>query len=385
MTLPKFEDNRSVEQITEDNNVRINTYDKKYIDLIKDILDNGSKSGDRTGTGTIKVFGRQLRHNMKEGFPLLTTRKMFYKNGIHELLWFLKGDTNIKYLVDNGVNIWVGDCYKFYTTTCSADSSMYDIWINKNCMYNDNGVHRLYTREEFIQQIKTSAEFAKEWGELNAVYGKEWIDWYGINQIEELVDALKNNPDSRRMMVTAWNPVNVKKAKLPPCHYAWQCFTRELTLEERINVAKNNSEFNDVFPANTFLMDYNSDFTLCKQIENYLNSLNIPKRELSLMYQMRSVDEILGLPTDQICYGLLIEMLAQVVNMVPGEMIWSGGDCHIYLNQLENIPKQLDNIPYELPLLKLNKNVKSIFDFKFEDIEIVNYVSHDKITYPLSK
>ena len=249
---------------------------------------------------------------------------------------------------------------------------------------NEDGSFSMYTREEFIEQIKTSDEFAKKWGELNAVYGKEWIDWYGINQIEELVDTLKNNPDSRRMMVTAWNPVNVKKAKLPPCHYAWQCFTRELTLDERINLAKNNIEFNDVFPANTFLMDYNNDITLCIQIENYLNILNIPKRELSLMYQMRSVDEILGLPTDQICYGLLIEMLAQVVNMVPGEMIWSGGDCHIYLNQLENIPKQLDNTPYELPLLKLNKDVKSIFDFKFEDIEIVNYVSHDKITYPLS-
>jgi len=381
MAIPEFKDKRAIEQIIEDNNVRINTYDKKYIDLIKDILENGSKcNNDRTGTGTVKVFGRQLRHNMKEGFPMLTTRKMFYKNAIYELLWFLKGDTNIKYLVDNNVNVWVGDCYKYYTTLCSDNTSKYNNWMRDN----NDGTFSMYTRDEFINQIKIDNDFAKEWGELNAVYGKEWIDWYGINQIQELVDTLKNNPDSRRMMVTAWNPINVKKAKLPPCHYAFQCFTSELTLEERINIAKNNLEFNKAFSKNTFSMDYNNDITLCKQIENYLNVLNIPKRKISLMYNMRSVDIPLGFPQDNILYSMLLQMLAQCVNMVPDEIIASLADTHIYLNQIEMLKEQLNKTPYELPLLKLNPLIKNIFNFKFEDFEIINYNCHDKIVIPLS-
>ncbi len=359
--LPKIENS----QITYDQNVKLNKLDNDYLSLVKDILKNGRKCMDRTGTGTVKVFGRQIRHNMKDGFPLLTTRKMFYNNGIHELIWFLKGDTNIKYLVDNNVNIWVGDCYKKY---CNSHSE-----------------GEIYSRADFINKIKTDDDFAKKWGNLGTVYGKEWIDWDGINQIQEMIDMLKTNPDNRRMMVTAWNPTNVKKATLPPCHYAWQVFSWELTLEERLDFVKNNEqlneEFNKAFPSSNINLE---DDTIIIQLNNFLNTLNIPTRELSLMYQMRSTDLLLGQPTDNLVYGILLEMIAQVVNMVPGELIWNSGDTHIYLNQIDAIPEQLDRLPYQLPKLKLNKNIKNIFDFKFEDIEIVNYESHPKIIYLLS-
>lgn len=344
---------------------KANTLDAKYLAILKEISDKGFESGDRTGTGTKKLFGRMITHDMKEGFPLLTTKKMFWKGILIELLWFLKGDTNIKYLVDNGVNIWVGDCYKKYVHVCSANSSEFNDFLRDN----NDGTLSLFTEKEFIEQIKTNHTFAREWGNLGTVYGKEWVDWYGINQVKELVDTLKTNPNNRRMMVTAWNPVHVKTATLPPCHYAWQVFTRELTLGERISIAHKY-----ITPDN-FLKIANKE---------RLDAMKVPEREISLMFQMRSVDMPLGYPFDIASYGFLLSMIAQCVNMEPGQLVSCTGDTHIYMNQLEFIDIQMNNEPYELPTLLLNKNIKDLFDFTIDDVKIVNYQSHDKISYPLS-
>lgn len=337
----------------------MNKYDNDYIELIKDILMNGSDSSDRTGTGTRKVFCRTLRHKMNTGLPLLTTRKMFFKNGIHELIWFLKGDTNIKYLVDNDVNIWNGDCYKKYVTICSSNDAIWNKWMRNN----EDSTISLYTEKQFVEKIKTDDEFAKEWGNLGTVYGKEWIDWYGINQLQEAIDTLKNNPDSRRILVTAWNPVNVKKATLPPCHIMYQFITRELTFEERLALIKPIPNVYD---------------------HKDLDVINVPKRALSLCYTMRSADCGLGFPTDQLLYSLLLSMVSSVVNMVPDELVCNLVDTHIYKNQIDGLKQQITRNPLELAQLKLNSNIKNIFEFKYEDIEIINYQSHDKIYLPLS-
>ena len=353
----------------------MNKYDNDYRDLINDILINGKSSDDRTGTGTKKIFCRTIRHNMKDGFPMLTLRKMFPKNAIHELLWFLKGDTNIKYLVDNNVNIWNGDCYKKYTRICSSNSNKHDKWMRLNVSENPliNGTLSMYTEKEFAEQIKTNDEFAKEWGELNKVYGSEWIDWYGINQLQEAIDTLKNNPNSRRIMITAWNPVNVKKATLPPCHIMYQLVTNILTLDERISYAIKNINVVDKD-------DYMKIWS-----EEMLDKYNVPKHSVSLVYTMRSVDMILGFCQDEIVYAMLLQMIAQCVNMIPDELVANLVDTHIYKNQIgKDLDLMLSRNPMELPILKLNPSIKDIFKFKFEDFEIVNYQTHDIIKFPLS-
>ncbi len=346
----------------------MNNYDKIYTDLINHVLTNGYTSDDRTGTGTIKTFGNLLAHNMQDGFPLLTTKKMFYKGIIHELLWFLKGDTNIKYLVDNNVNIWVGDCYKKYKEIYNNQKEPNDILIKE------------LTEKEFIQAIKDNyvidkqgRTFSEKFAELNKVYGSEWIKWNDdINQIQELIDTLKTNPDSRRMLITAWNPTNVRKALLPPCHTHWQVFTRVLTLEERRDVY-----FDTIVKKQEVLLR-------TEDSHEYFDKFNVPRRELSLMFYMRSVDVGLGLPFDVASYGILMSMIAQQVNMSLGELKFILADTHIYKNQLDGLSEQVVREPMSLCKLKLNSVVKSIFDYTFEDIQIEDYVSHDKIVLPLS-
>lgn len=339
-----------------------NNLDKQYIELISYVLEKGYTSSDRTGTGTKKVFGKLIEHNMSDGFPLLTSKKMFVKGILHELLWFLKGDTNIKYLVDNDVYIWVGDCYKKYKEYASnLNEPDYDVHIediNQNCV-------RILTEKEFIDRIKSDTVFASKWGELNKVYGSEWVNWDdSINQVQEVIDTLHTNPDSRRMMVTAWNPTNVRNALLPPCHFIWQVFTRELTLDER----------KALVPDNTPNLYTHLD----------CDSINLPKREISLLFNMRSVDMPLGWPFDIASYGFLLSMLAQVVNMVPGELKCMLADTHIYLNQIDGCNELINRNTHVLPKIKLNKDVKNIFDFKYDDIKIENYISEDKLYFPLS-
>jgi len=302
----------------------MNNIDKQYQKLLQDIIDNGVEKKDRTGTGTISVFGRQIRHKMSEGFPLLTTKKMAWKTMVTELIWFLRGDTNIKYLVDNGCHIWDGDAYKNYK------SSNPDILANDEMLKTERGTYKFFTQEEFINKIKTDDEFAKKWGELGPVYGEQWRSWEGLNsntdQIANLINDLKNNPDSRRLMVNAWNVGELNRMVLPPCHYGFQVYTRELNLDERI----------DYFNKTRDPLNRNSDYH-----HVHMDSLRVPKRAISLMWNQRSVDTFLGLPFNIASYGLLLEIIAKEVNMVPDELIGNLGDVHLYSNHIEQAKEQI--------------------------------------------
>jgi thymidylate synthase len=297
----------------------MNNLDKQYQALLQDILDNGVEKKDRTGTGTISVFGRQIRHKMSGGFPLLTTKKMAFKTMVTELLWFLRGDTNIKYLVDNGCHIWDGDAYKNYTKSFLG--------------YED-----IPSQEWFINEIKTNPDFANRFGDLGPIYGKQWRKWYGwrkhslTDQITNLINDLKTNPDSRRLMVSAWNVGELDQMVLPPCHYGFQCYVRE-------------------------------------------------GKYLSLMWNQRSVDTFLGLPFNIASYGLLLEILAKEVNMIPDELIGNLGDVHLYSNHIEQAKEQIGREPFELPKLTLEHSGLDPVElvYKLED-----YQSHPSIKAPLS-
>jgi thymidylate synthase len=361
----------------------MNSVDKQYFELLNHLLKNGVTKKDRTGTGTISVFDYTMRFNMSEGFPLLTSKKMFTKGVIHELIWFLRGDTNIKYLVDNDCNIWNGDAYKNYL---KHNDEVSNYWIKKNPEIESRW--KPYSQEEFINKIKTDDEFAKKWGELGPVYGKQWRDWtvyksnghqwsdrdkdtaYYINngiksnidQIANLINYLKTNPDSRRLMVSAWNVGDIENMVLPPCHYGFQCYTQEMNSYERKmwwceSLGKNISYAEDLE-------------------ETELDSLNVPKRRLSLKWIQRSVDSLLGLPFNIASYGLLLHLLAKEVNMVPNELIFSGGDVHLYTNHIQQAKEQLKRQTFDLPTLELTNT--SLDDLKYEDVKILNYQS-DKV------
>ena len=357
----------------------MNNLDKQYQNLLQDILDNGVTKSDRTGTGTLSVFGRQIRHNMSEGFPVLTTKKMAWKTMVTELLWFLRGDTNIKFLVDNGCHIWDGDAYKNYLkkrTTANKDN-VREPHTLANGMTGQ--ISRAFTQEEFINKIKTDDEFAKKWGELGPVYGKQWRKWDAhnkydidptpVDQITNLINDLKTNPDSRRLMVTAWNPSDLPNQVLPPCHYGFQVYTRELSQRERCEMAQIDIDFSD-------------------RIKDYLDEQNIPTRAISLMYNARSQDVPLGTPFNLASYGLLLMILAKEVNMVPEELITNMGDCHIYLNQIDGVREQLTREPFELPTLNpfptYEGSRPSIESYTIGDFTLKNYQSHPKIYFPLS-
>ncbi|WP_411735072.1 thymidylate synthase [Paenibacillus sp. M2] len=262
---------------------------KNYIDLLQDILNSGVHKGDRTGTGTQSVFGRQLRYDLSEGFPLVTTKRIHLKSVIHELLWFLSGDTNIAYLKENGVKIW-------------------DDWVDEN-------------------------------GDLGPVYGSQWRTWEvpngeKIDQIAAVIDSIKNNPDSRRHLVSAWNVAEINNMKLPPCHFAFQFYVAE--------------------------------------------------GKLSCMLTMRSVDTFLGLPFNIASYALLTHMIAQQCDLEVGDFIWSGGDVHIYSNHVDQVKTQMEREPYALPKLVIKRKPDSIFDYKFEDFEFENYQHHPGIKAPIA-
>jgi thymidylate synthase len=312
---------------------------------------------------------------MSEGFPLLTTKKMAFKTMVTELLWFLRGDTNIKYLVDNGCHIWDGDAYKNYLSKI-----------------NNGRIHpNSFTQEEFINKIKTDDEFAKKWGELGPIYGKQWRSWdikpnietksyihkgethftfdinerQPIDQIANLIYELKTNPDSRRLMVNAWNVGELDQMTLPPCHTDFQFYTRELTWDERHELAETKYQIDDV--------------------DDVLDKEGIPTRAISLMYNTRSQDVPLGTPFNIASYALLLEIIAKEVNMVPDELIANMGDCHIYLNQKEGVVEQLTREPYPLPKLKiLDRKVDDIAHYEIGDFILEGYQSHPAIKMPLS-
>ena len=281
---------------------------KQYLDLCKTILEYGTKKEDRTGTGTISYFGYQMRFDLSKGFPLVTTKKVHLKSIIHELLWFISGSTNIKYLVDNDVKIW--------------NDWPYDI-------YKKSSEFKGETIEEFAEKIKTSDSFAKEWGNLGPVYGKQWRNFGGVDQLADLINQIKTNPTSRRLIISAWNVPEIKDMALPPCH----CF-----------------------------------------MQFYVND-----GKLSCQLYQRSADVFLGVPFNIASYALFTMMIAQVCNLKPGVFVHTLGDAHIYLNHIDQINLQLSREPRELPTMKINPNVKSIFDFKYEDFELENYNPHGRI------
>jgi thymidylate synthase len=372
---------------------KMNTLDKKYTDLLQDILDNGVKKEDRTGTGTLSVFGRQIRHKMSEGFPLITTKKMYFKGIVTELLWFLRGDTNIKYLVDNDCHIWDGDCYKKF-------KNQFD-WLGEtnhlrpNEFFNDS--NEILTKEEFINKIKTDDEFAKKWGDLGPVYGKQWRNWEtgfdaferteykSIDQIANLIHDLKTNPDSRRLMVNAWNVGELDSMTLPPCHYGFQVYTRELDIEYR---AMLSGEFNE----NTLRVDQFIEMYGMRLLEQKLDEYNIPKRAISLMWNQRSCDFPLGIPFNIASYGLLLEIIAKAVNMVPDELIGNLGDCHIYSNQIDGVIEQIGReLSIEERVNLANDNDINIsfklgdYNFLEEKLDRLHIPKRTREPYPLPK
>lgn len=376
----------------------MNNIDIQYQNLLRDILQNGVKKQDRTGTGTLSVFGRQIRHQMSEGFPLLTTKKIYFNGVAAELIWFLRGDTNIRFLLDNNCHIWDGDCYASYEKKITR---MLEEGISKGWTISDwdkvtlpkdlessMGV-RLLTKEEFIGKIQSNDSFSQEWGDLGPIYGKQWRSWgneeefhngseyvwYGPNdQIQDAIETLKTNPDSRRIMVNAWNVQDLKEMTLPPCHYGFQFYTREMDSDERINWYCSSLD--------------RSIYYGHKLTDEQLDEFKVPKRKISLMWNQRSVDTFLGLPFNIASYALLLEIIAKEVNMVPDELIGNLGDVHLYLNHIDQAKEQISREPYELPKLCLdyregeyNKNLK---DFVVDDFVIFNYKSHPSIKAKLS-
>ena len=362
----------------------MNNLDKTYQDLLQDIIDNGVKKQDRTGTGTISVFGRQIRHKMSEGYPLITTKKMAFKTMVTELLWFLKGDTNIKYLVENGCNIWTGDAYKNYSSKVQPWEPHSDL-------------------NHFIERIKTNDEFAKKWGELGPIYGKQWRNWMGFHegqhdilkvvngveqhkdylvgkdQIWNLINNLKTNPDSRRLMVSAWNVGELDEMVLPPCHYGFQIYTRELDETERVILMDKKLGVTENLPQ--------------YYTEDEMIKYHIPKRAISLMWNQRSVDTFLGLPFNIASYGLLLEIIAKEVNMVPDELVGNLGDTHLYLNHIEQAKEQINRTPYDLPKLVIEQfdennhyigDMDDISEYNIEQFKLEGYQSHPPIKAPLS-
>jgi thymidylate synthase len=342
----------------------MNRLDKRYQDLLQDILDNGVVKTDRTGTGTLSVFGRQIRHKMSEGFPLLTTKKMAWKTMVTELLWFLRGDTNIKFLLDYDCHIWDGDAYKNYLE-----------WVGPR--------FQPLTKEQFIKKIKTDDEFTKEWGSLGPIYGRQWrmyryyhpkiypeisqelhLGVKTIDQIENLINELKTNPDSRRLMVNAWNVGELDQMVLPPCHYGFQVYTRKLTGEEmwgllkkKVGEEKFQSMVDDIVPFGGGLSE---------ELESY----KIPKRAISLMWNQRSIDTFLGLPFNIASYGLLLEILGMEVNMVPEDLIGNLGDVHLYSNHLEHAKEQINREPFKnLPVLKFSPILLTHFEHHMETFD----------------
>lgn len=294
---------------------------KQYHQLMQRVLDKGVFKGDRTGTGTQSVFGHQMRFNLQDGFPLVTTKKVHLKSIIHELLWFLQGETNIQYLVQNGVNIWNDWPFQSYLRENNLEE--------KYPKYSTEWKAKM---KEFVEEVKADDAFAKKWGELGPVYGSQWRNFEGVDQISQLIQDIKNNPNSRRLLVSAWNPKDVPvmaKSGLPPCHTLFQFYVAE--------------------------------------------------GKLSCQLYQRSADIFLGVPFNIASYALLTMMVAQVCDLEYGDFVHTFGDAHLYSNHMEQTKEQLSREPRALPQMKINPEVKSIFDFTIEDFELVNYDPHPAI------
>ena len=299
---------------------------KQYLDLLKLIKETGIKKEDRTGTGTISIFGHQMRFNLQDGFPLITTKKVNLDSIIHELLWFIRGDTNIRYLVQNGVNIW--------------NDWPFQSWLNETGQADKYTMHSKEWKEmmkTFVETVIADEGFASQYGDLGPVYGKQWRDFEGVDQLEQVIEGIKNSPDSRRLIVSAWNPKDIPvmiKSGLPPCHALFQFY--------------------------------------------------VSNGRLSCQLYQRSADVFLGVPYNIASYALLTLMIAKVSGLEPGEFVHSFGDTHIYLNHLEQVNEQLSRDPHSLPQLKIKNNRSSLFEFEINDFELTEYDPHPFISAPIA-
>ena len=299
---------------------------KQYLDLMRHIRDTGVKKEDRTGTGTLSVFGYQMRFDLAEGFPLVTSKKVHLKSILHELLWFIRGDTNIRYLVENGVGIWNDWPYQSWLRETGQDQDY--------VMCSPEWKAKM---KEFIERIKTDADFAAQYGDLGPVYGHQWRNFEGVDQLAQLVDDIKTNPDSRRLIVSAWNPKDIPvmvKSGLPPCHSLFQFY--------------------------------------------------VINGRLSCQLYQRSADVFLGVPFNIASYAILTMMIAQVTGLEPGDFVHTFGDAHLYTNHMDQVEEQLSRSTFALPKLALNPNVDNLFDFVFDDFELLNYESHGPISAPVA-
>jgi thymidylate synthase len=299
---------------------------KQYLDLMRHIRDTGVKKEDRTGTGTLSVFGYQMRFDLAEGFPLVTSKRVHLKSILHELLWFIRGDTNIRYLVENGVGIWNDWPYQSWLRETGQDQDY--------VMYSPEWKAKM---KEFIERIKTDADFAAQYGDLGPVYGHQWRNFEGVDQLAQLVDDIKTNPDSRRLIVSAWNPKDIPvmvKSGLPPCHSLFQFY--------------------------------------------------VINGRLSCQLYQRSADVFLGVPFNIASYAILTMMIAQVTGLEPGDFVHTFGDAHLYTNHMDQVEEQLSRSTFALPKLALNPNVDNLFDFVFDDFELLNYESHGPISAPVA-
>ena len=293
---------------------------------MRHIRDTGVKKEDRTGTGTLSVFGYQMRFDLAEGFPLVTSKRVHLKSILHELLWFIRGNTNIRYLVENGVGIWNDWPYQSWLRETGQDQDY--------VMYSPEWKAKM---KEFIERIKTDADFAAQYGDLGPVYGHQWRNFEGVDQLAQLVDDIKTNPDSRRLIVSAWNPKDIPvmvKSGLPPCHSLFQFY--------------------------------------------------VINGRLSCQLYQRSADVFLGVPFNIASYAILTMMIAQVTGLEPGDFVHTFGDAHLYTNHMDQVEEQLSRSTFALPKLALNPNVDNLFDFVFDDFELLNYESHGPISAPVA-
>ncbi|MFA5366524.1 MAG: thymidylate synthase [Dehalococcoidia bacterium] len=343
---------------------------KQYLDLLQNILDNGveKESGRANMPNTIGISHGVVQMNLQDGFPLLTTKKMYWKGIVHELLWFLRGDTNIKYLVDNDVNIWNGDAYRWYLKYAELNGGE-----TQNGILHDNedGTYRVFSSDEFIQEIKDDNEgtyLSYKMGDLGKVYGHQWRNQNGVDQIKELIDGLKTNPYSRYHIIDGWNKADFKDMALPPCHLLYQFIVRPLSEKERIKLL----EIDDT------IINSDQEFS----IEKMLDIAGIPKFYLDLNMYQRSCDTFLGVPFNVASMSILLMILAKVANMIPGVATWIGGDTHLYLDHIPMVKEQLKRTPHDLPELIINAELNTLDDIlnlRIEDFKLSKYAYHPTI------
>ena len=424
----------------------MNNVDKQYLDILKDIIDNGVWKNTRSGN-VKSVFGRTMRFNLNEGLPLLTTKKVFTKGIIYELLWFLKGDTNIKYLVDNNVHIWDDDAFRWFKTLdfkyLEREEPYYDEEDNKPhidvhgyykldyCIFDlEDDIENSYTivlnndiqneisvtiedlknitKEQFIDYVKKNAWIHRydihqghkvsdkkiyQFGDLGEIYGKQWRN-YGISgkdQIANIINTLKTNPDDRRMVLNAWNTDVLDNIALPACHMFATFWTRELTYQERFNILLEKNNNDEIIVANKIgelCGDDNANFdnnSLKDKFNKLLEKENIPTRELSCSFTMRSNDWCCGCPYNICQYAFLTYMFCEICNMKPGELIYIGNDVHIYENHIEQAEEQISRKGSDIiPKLSFKRKINDIDDFTYEDFVISDYHPDAPIKYPLN-